>query len=467
MSAQTTLDRAHERPSWGAVAAAIEQGIALRDACARGRLGAGAVARLAPRWAGSWVELIDELEGCRVLLVEHSPGRAGFTLSTRCDVVGVVEPREERRRFRRAWFDGCRAQVLLDDEASLLGNGPWDVVILDGTLDPATPRELGSRVAQFARCLSPEGRLVIVSDNLLSALRAFDRMIGRPVGRAGPPLPRIQRVLTDAGLSVTQRFGLLRSSLDAVTNFDIDARRAAAAVLEAAGVRAGGSRGHALTALHHLADHRGLAELVPAWMLIASANSARWASRRRPTGRLGYADSGESKLVRGEPPVELEKTYSSSAQAMREAVALAVLEAAGIPWAPRLLGVVSGNRSCQTWVPGRPLRPSSLTPDGLRKWVTAGAGTLGSMQGATRRRDGTVLVHGDFWLGNLLVRGDGVATVVDWSAAHWGDPDEDLLHLVNSLVTAGLVPSRQAHGLLQSARLAYAAGLGAEGRLGR
>jgi phosphoribosylanthranilate isomerase len=25
MSAQTTLDRAHERPSWGAVAAAIEQ----------------------------------------------------------------------------------------------------------------------------------------------------------------------------------------------------------------------------------------------------------------------------------------------------------------------------------------------------------------------------------------------------------------------------------------------------------
>jgi aminoglycoside phosphotransferase (APT) family kinase protein len=36
------------------------------------------------------------------------------------------------------------------------------------------------------------------------------------------------------------------------------------------------------------------------------------------------------------------------------------------------------------------------------------------------------LVHGDFRLGNLIVNGDGLASVLDWELAHQGDPMEDL-----------------------------------------
>ncbi len=36
------------------------------------------------------------------------------------------------------------------------------------------------------------------------------------------------------------------------------------------------------------------------------------------------------------------------------------------------------------------------------------------------------LVHGDFRSGNLIVDEDGLAAVIDWERAHWGDPVEDL-----------------------------------------
>jgi aminoglycoside phosphotransferase (APT) family kinase protein len=36
------------------------------------------------------------------------------------------------------------------------------------------------------------------------------------------------------------------------------------------------------------------------------------------------------------------------------------------------------------------------------------------------------VVHGDFRLGNLIVTGDGLASVLDWELAHIGDPMEDL-----------------------------------------
>ena len=45
----------------------------------------------------------------------------------------------------------------------------------------------------------------------------------------------------------------------------------------------------------------------------------------------------------------------------------------------------------------------------------------------------TVLVHGDFRLGNLIVDESGLAAVLDWELAHLGDPREDIAWLcVNS-----------------------------------
>lgn len=65
--------------------------------------------------------------------------------------------------------------------------------------------------------------------------------------------------------------------------------------------------------------------------------------------------------------------------------------------------------------------------DGLRRWLAAALDSLPS-----------VLLHGDFWAGNLLVRGDRLTGVVDWDAwRHGGVPGSDLLHLVASELQTG------------------------------
>jgi aminoglycoside phosphotransferase (APT) family kinase protein len=45
----------------------------------------------------------------------------------------------------------------------------------------------------------------------------------------------------------------------------------------------------------------------------------------------------------------------------------------------------------------------------------------------------TVLVHGDFKPGNLLLHDDRVSAVLDWETAHLGDPHEDLGWVTNPL----------------------------------
>ena len=45
----------------------------------------------------------------------------------------------------------------------------------------------------------------------------------------------------------------------------------------------------------------------------------------------------------------------------------------------------------------------------------------------------TVLVHGDFKPGNLLLHDDQVSAVLDWETAHLGDPHEDLGWVTNPL----------------------------------
>jgi aminoglycoside phosphotransferase (APT) family kinase protein len=45
----------------------------------------------------------------------------------------------------------------------------------------------------------------------------------------------------------------------------------------------------------------------------------------------------------------------------------------------------------------------------------------------------TVLVHGDFKPGNVLLEGDEVTVVLDWETVHLGDPHEDLGWVTNPL----------------------------------
>lgn len=440
-------------PPWSAVAAALKEGRPLADACARTGLDRNAVARLTDPGAGAWVELLDGLEGIRVLVAEHAPGLAGMRIAAEAAVVGFAEADEARADFRRAWLSGQQARLLIDGETRLAAGGePWDLVIVDGLVAPTAGRTPSptARLRELAAGLAPDGRLVVVADNRRSALRAADRAVGRPAGPGGPSLRAVERALHRSGLVVTQRFGLLRSSIDGVTAFDLDAPRAGAAVLSAAAVRTGRIRTGGLETLARLASRGKAALLLPACMVVACRAPAPRAPADRPTGRLGYRDSDESKVLRGEPPVELEKRYSTAEGPGREAMALRVLEERGFPFAPRLVAEEPG-RTRQTWMPGRPLRPGVLQQSELRLWVSRAARVLGRLQRATARDDGKVLVHGDYWLGNLLVDADEVVGVLDWSDAHWGEPAEDRHHLVDTLVVAGLVTPAEAPALAEVA----------------
>ena len=88
-----------------------------------------------------------------------------------------------------------------------------------------------------------------------------------------------------------------------------------------------------------------------------------------------------------------------------------------------------------TRLPGTPLAPKDLSDDRLMHWTEQAAATLALLQAATEDEDGTVLVHGDLWLGNLTVEGDDVVGVFDWELAHRGSRQEDRDFLTEGLVS--------------------------------
>lgn len=443
---------------WAAVAAALDEGRSLADACVGAGLEPRAAARLTAAGAGAWVDLLDGTEGARVLVAEHSPGLAGMRLAADASHVGFAETDEARGHFRRSWFADQPATMEIGSERRLaVDRGPWDLVIVDGLPSAGSTPALDARLRRFSAGLARHGRLVVVADNRWSPFRAADRAVGRAAGPPGPSLRSIEQVLRRAGVQVSQRFGLLRSSVDGVTAFDLDAPVAASAIVAAATVNIEHVRAMGLRLLRSLAGHGAAAPVVPAWMVVGSLSGGdRTSSPSRPTGRLGHKRSGESKLVRGEPPVELEKRYSTPAAAEREAIALRVLESCNVDLAPRLLAQPAPDRLRQTWHPGRPMRPAGLRRGELRLWVARAARTLATMQRATQRSDGTVLVHGDYWLGNVLVDGQDIVAVLDWTTAHWGDPTEDLHHLVDHLVEMGMASGREIGVLTELARTAHA-----------
>jgi len=73
------------------------------------------------------------------------------------------------------------------------------------------------------------------------------------------------------------------------------------------------------------------------------------------------------------------------------------------------------------------------------------------------------LVHADFRTGNFMVRPDGLAAVLDWEFAHWGDPMEDIGYLCVRDWRFGVV-DKPAGGLCDRATFcrAYTAAGGAE-----
>jgi RIO-like serine/threonine protein kinase len=172
------------------------------------------------------------------------------------------------------------------------------------------------------------------------------------------------------------------------------------------------------------------------------------------TGRIGYEDSEEVKVVHGDPPELVEKRYLRQLEADRETTALEALAEAGFALAPRPVRRDGPLLATQTWLSGRALNVERLGDEELEAWILRAADVLAGLRRRTAS-GGEVLRHGDFWLGNLLVEGDTIVGVVDWTEATRGEPAADADHLVATLVESGRISAERGRDLraLVEARL--------------
>lgn len=451
---------------WDAAATALNGGAAVAEACAVGNLSWAQSRRLIERWADTWTELVDGLAGARILLIEDVPGRSSLQLAEVAGLIGMAESDPSRGAFRQALLRPSPGTGVVAPLGDLLARpGSWDVIVL-GPSASQTWKGLGvgpGLIGRLEAALSAGGRVVIVADNRSSPLRAVDGVARTGSGRGGSwRLSTIDALLSRTGLRRRQVFGLLRSSLAPVLAFDLEAPRAAAAVLESATARQRGPK-LALTRALGAMVANGLAEWgVPAWLIVASRTGDDWVDDpHRPTGRVGLAHSTESsKILRGEPPQVVDKWYSTRAAAEAEMSALRDLEEAGLDVAPRVVASLGERRARLSWIGGTSLNASQLAGTDLLRWVERAAQILGTIHRATRvpGNGDEVLVHGDFTLANCLGDGDRISGVIDWSGSRRGEARIDLDLLVRNAVLHARPGSARLGELEAAARTAYSSG---------
>ncbi len=351
---------------------------------------------------GAFVDLLGDVDGRDVLLVDGTAGPAGGLL------------REQGARVR---------EHGRHDLPGLPAPGVDAVVIAAAPVDAAVVR---AAVA----LLRPPGLLLLVGTRASSPLAWVDRWRGGLL-----PDVRARRWRTwaaAAGAPVRVEYGLLRSVAFPSTALDLHRPGAAAQVLRGSNALNTGPRRRAVDVLARLAE-RGLAgPLLPGLALLCSPEPLR---EEPVTGRIGVRGSQEVKLLRGDPPTSVEKVYSSVATARAEAAALEAVHAAWPGLAPRLLARPGPRRTRTSWVSGRSLQVMELSLAEGERWVLRAAGLLGQLHRRTGRpADGVGLLHGDYWLGNLLVddAGTTIVGVIDWTEAGTGPWQDDIGFLVST-----------------------------------
>ena len=415
---------------WMAATELVTCGRSIDDALGQAGVGEADCMRLTGPGAGAWTDLVDVRPGLRALVFEPGPSAATSLLSSRGAHVTVVDQCPERRAFRRAAWPDEPFPVLESDVDALGDRGAFDLVVVE--LGPG--RWPVSRMRAMVDALAPEGALVLLCENPVSPLRALDRLRGRPTSGGVTWLGRVVREGERLGLPDAQVFGLLRSALAPTSAFDLAAPRTAAVVLEAAKPYALGLRQLALRLLTALTRWELATMAVPAWLVVLRRDNAASERFGRRTGRISFIDSWEGKVVWGEPPEYLEKRYRNESEADAEYEALTTLAAAGTDLVPRVVHRPAADQMVMSWMPGRTLQVAALTSEDLSAWIGRAAATLARIHAATRHEDGTVLVHGDYWLGNVVVDGDRIVGVIDWSGSCRGRPESDLHFLVESLL---------------------------------
>ncbi len=254
----------------------------------------------------------------------------------------------------------------------------------------------------------------------------------KPPNRATPAL--LPRLVAATGVDGNRRgevFGLLRSVGEPRVALSLRSAAARQLVLRALALHVDGPRFVFVRLLATLGRVGWFA--YPGWLVVA--HGVGRASGPRVTGQFGYADNLDVTRFIGEPPEIIERAGPAQNQA-HEAAALG--ELASTAFAPLVPRVVTPRHRrpglSTTRLRGETLTPNRLSDTELIRWTEEAAATLALLQAATTHEDGTVLVHGDYWLGNLTVEHDGVVGVFDWELAHRGSPEEDRDFLTDGLV---------------------------------
>lgn len=375
--------------------------------------------------AGRLVDLLGDVTGLRALVCGNPPqstvGRltAAGALVTPLLGTSPPEPPEE--------------------------SGGWDLVLCTGGRLDDPP------VVSALKSIAPNGRVAVLVDNPWSPIRRMQTLRGeRAYGVRASSAAKVRARLRTHDIQTAQVFGLLRSTAAPVTAFELAAPTSVRAVIAASDSHIGGARSVGLL-MKRWAARESIGRMLPG-MLVLGSRGRPAIQQDRITGMIGHRDSREVKLVRGSPPSVLDKRYAGEAEADAEAHALTVLTDADLRIAPRLLQRPTPRTVWMDWLPGDPLAVDRLSRRETIDWVERAAWTLIMLQRATLRPEtGEVLVHGDFWLGNMLTAGDRIIGVIDWTESRWGAPQVDQEFLVDGL--RGVPDALQAELRLRCARI--------------
>lgn len=382
--------------------------------------------------SGTWVHLLGDVQDRRVLLIDETGSKAATLL------------REAGARVEHG------GPVLLGHRPPDSPSRSFHAIVL------AEVRLCENLLAAARARLLDDGLLLVIAHNRHSPLGWYDAL------RDGRSRPResassLRSVLGRHDLPVRAEYALLRSCASPSTVFEVNHPRQAELVLAGSNTLNIGARRRAVNALVWMVRRRRAAWLCPGLAVLSAPRPLQFLP---VLGRIGVLGSAEVKLLYGEPVSHVDKFYGQAHLAAAEADALEQVEQAWPGLAPRLLERRGPRANRISWMAGRTLRLDGLSPAEGESWVLRAAAVLGELHGRLGSdENGSALLHGDFWLGNLLVDDvqGTITSVIDWSDSTRGDTDTDLRFLVDSWTLRSGALSLASEQLLLAVRAEFRA----------
>ncbi|MGI9616560.1 MAG: aminoglycoside phosphotransferase family protein [Acidimicrobiales bacterium] len=363
--------------------------------------------------SGAWADLIPISSTDKILYISaHPSARAVERLRERAEAVHLVSPAD------------------LDSAVHRSG------VVVCEHLDIDSAR-------QIVKACDETTTVALVADNRISPLRSTGSSGWTPLN-----LAEIRRTLG----AETVAFGLLRSSEIPTTALRTDLPHLGAVVLGPTASGSGKVRRVGIEILSFLARHEAIGPILPAWLAL------RAPTREVPSGRIGVAENDQGAVIFGNGPDAVEKVFRSEAEVAAVRTSLSLLHAAGLDPGGRILAQPSRLRLRLEWVPGTVLDANSIDAVSLALWTERAAHLLGRIHGSTRRIDGSVRCHGDYWLGAVVVDDGLVRGVIDWTDSRWGDPAVDLDTLTSVAHTRDDLDRGQRAAVIAAAEHGYRSG---------